>query len=175
MGVEHCTGMAPDFDVADSHHGTPADALAPWSPVPLNAPVLSPIPSRLVSQSLNTNDGNHTPPMNEHSYLNAGGKDGDAFNVSYFDGHAPIIGKAQGPPSPVSNDGKVPFGSHGDSMDCDALNGNQHSGSRIRGASNRGANRGANRGRMIIAMGYRADCEKCQLRVPGHYSHFVRV
>ena len=163
--------MVLDFDVADSYQGTPANTPTPWSPVPLNAPVLSPIPSRLVSQSLNMNDGNHTPPINEHSYLNAGGRDGNEFKVSYFDAHASMIGNAQVPPSPVSNDGKLPLGGHDVSMDCDALNGDQHSGNRFRGASNRGANRG----RMIIAMGYRADCEKCQLRVPGHYSHFVRV
>jgi hypothetical protein len=27
---------------------------------------------------------------------------------------------------------------------------------------------------MGIAMGFRADCDKCQRRVPGHYSHIVR-
>ncbi|EEH04437.1 conserved hypothetical protein [Histoplasma capsulatum G186AR] len=28
--------------------------------------------------------------------------------------------------------------------------------------------------KMSIAMGYRADCDKCQRRVPGHYSHIIR-
>lgn len=31
-----------------------------------------------------------------------------------------------------------------------------------------------NRMKMGIAMGYRADCDKCQRRVPGHYSHIIR-
>ena len=25
-----------------------------------------------------------------------------------------------------------------------------------------------------LAMGYRADCEKCRARVPGHFNHFVK-
>ena len=29
------------------------------------------------------------------------------------------------------------------------------------------------KGKITLAMGYRADCEKCQLKVPGHYSHFI--
>ncbi|PGH21361.1 hypothetical protein AJ80_03278 [Polytolypa hystricis UAMH7299] len=33
---------------------------------------------------------------------------------------------------------------------------------------------GSGRARMAIAMGYRADCDKCQQRVPGHYSHIIR-
>ncbi|KLJ06079.1 hypothetical protein EMPG_10479 [Blastomyces silverae] len=28
--------------------------------------------------------------------------------------------------------------------------------------------------KVSIAMGYRADCDKCQKRVPGHYSHIIR-
>ncbi|KKZ64686.1 hypothetical protein EMCG_01374 [[Emmonsia] crescens] len=28
--------------------------------------------------------------------------------------------------------------------------------------------------KISIAMGYRADCDKCQRRVPGHYSHIIR-
>ncbi|PGH13646.1 hypothetical protein AJ79_03494 [Helicocarpus griseus UAMH5409] len=30
------------------------------------------------------------------------------------------------------------------------------------------------RTKLSIAMGYRADCDKCQRRLPGHYSHIVR-
>ena len=30
-------------------------------------------------------------------------------------------------------------------------------------------------GKTILSMGYRADCEKCRTRVPGHWSHFIRV
>jgi hypothetical protein len=30
------------------------------------------------------------------------------------------------------------------------------------------------REKISFSMGYRADCEKCQMRVPGHYSHIVR-
>lgn len=163
------TGMAPDFEMADSHQGTPADALAPWSPVPMNAPALSPIPSGLVNQSLNMNDGHPTPPMNEH--LDTGMKAGNTFTASYFEHNAPMIGNEQGPPSPVSDDGKLLVGGRGDSMDCDVSNGNQHLGNSIRAATTRGANKR----RVIIAMGYRADCQKCQLRVPGHYSHFIHV
>jgi len=27
----------------------------------------------------------------------------------------------------------------------------------------------------VLSMGYRADCEKCRTRVPGHWSHFIKV
>jgi len=30
-------------------------------------------------------------------------------------------------------------------------------------------------GKTILSMGYRADCEKCRTRVPGHWSHFIKV
>ena len=30
------------------------------------------------------------------------------------------------------------------------------------------------KGKTTLAMGYRADCEKCRHKVPGHYSHFIR-
>jgi hypothetical protein len=33
----------------------------------------------------------------------------------------------------------------------------------------------APKGKVSIAMGFRADCEKCKARVPGHWSHVVRV
>ncbi|KAL9614923.1 MAG: hypothetical protein Q9167_000665 [Letrouitia subvulpina] len=30
------------------------------------------------------------------------------------------------------------------------------------------------KGKMTLSMGYRADCEKCRMKVPGHYNHFIR-
>ncbi len=30
-------------------------------------------------------------------------------------------------------------------------------------------------GKLMLSMGYRADCEKCRTRVPGHYNHVVRI
>lgn len=30
-------------------------------------------------------------------------------------------------------------------------------------------------GKTMLAMGYRADCEKCRTRVPGHYNHVIRT
>ncbi|KAL8660135.1 MAG: hypothetical protein Q9202_006791 [Teloschistes flavicans] len=29
------------------------------------------------------------------------------------------------------------------------------------------------KGKVTLSMGYRADCEKCKMKVPGHYSHFI--
>ena len=29
-------------------------------------------------------------------------------------------------------------------------------------------------GRPVLSMGYRADCDKCRARVPGHYTHVLR-
>ncbi|KAI4143913.1 MAG: hypothetical protein L6R39_004389 [Caloplaca ligustica] len=34
---------------------------------------------------------------------------------------------------------------------------------------------GATKGKMTISMGYRADCDKCRMRVPGHYNHLIRA
>ncbi|KAL9602746.1 MAG: hypothetical protein Q9219_001589 [cf. Caloplaca sp. 3 TL-2023] len=31
------------------------------------------------------------------------------------------------------------------------------------------------KGKMTISMGYRADCDKCRLKVPGHYNHLIRT
>lgn len=31
------------------------------------------------------------------------------------------------------------------------------------------------RGKAKLLMGYRADCEKCRARVPGHYNHVIRT
>ncbi|KAJ5938258.1 hypothetical protein N7454_004600 [Penicillium verhagenii] len=33
--------------------------------------------------------------------------------------------------------------------------------------------KGIPQGKAYIAMGYRADCEKCRIRVPGHYNHII--
>ena len=30
-------------------------------------------------------------------------------------------------------------------------------------------------GKTMLSMGYRADCEKCRTRVPGHYNHVIRI
>ncbi|MCJ1306616.1 hypothetical protein MMC25_000259 [Agyrium rufum] len=34
---------------------------------------------------------------------------------------------------------------------------------------------GTEKGKVVLSMGYRADCEKCRERVPGHYSHVLRT
>lgn len=31
----------------------------------------------------------------------------------------------------------------------------------------------AAKGKMVLSMGFRADCDKCRRRVPGHYSHII--
>ncbi|KAL8720735.1 MAG: hypothetical protein Q9225_002435 [Loekoesia sp. 1 TL-2023] len=31
------------------------------------------------------------------------------------------------------------------------------------------------KGKMTISMGYRADCDKCRMKVPGHYNHLIRT
>lgn len=37
------------------------------------------------------------------------------------------------------------------------------------------ANRASNKKKLNIFMGYRADCEKCRQKVPGHYSHIIHA
>ena len=34
---------------------------------------------------------------------------------------------------------------------------------------------GGETGKVVFSMGYRADCEKCRERVPGHYSHVLKA
>jgi hypothetical protein len=29
-------------------------------------------------------------------------------------------------------------------------------------------------GKVMLCMGFRADCDKCRTRVPGHYNHVIR-
>lgn len=36
-------------------------------------------------------------------------------------------------------------------------------------------NKISTRGKTMLSMGYRADCEKCRTRVPGHYNHVIRT
>ena len=35
------------------------------------------------------------------------------------------------------------------------------------------ASLGIKGGKMTLSMGYRADCEKCRMKVPGHYNHVI--
>ncbi|KAI9833181.1 MAG: hypothetical protein M1819_003804 [Sarea resinae] len=42
-------------------------------------------------------------------------------------------------------------------------------------ASVESSREGEGKGKMVFSMGFRADCEKCRMRVPGHYSHVFRV
>ncbi|KAL1956485.1 hypothetical protein VTO42DRAFT_7283 [Malbranchea cinnamomea] len=100
----------------------------------------------------------------------------------------------QGPPSPISEDentlsnsfvfpsslnfpstnAQAPhqgcFARSDGSMGYNAPSGHQHAENNTRNTTFRSANRP----KLGIAMGYRADCDKCQRRVPGHYSHIVR-
>ena len=39
----------------------------------------------------------------------------------------------------------------------------------------RGENGVEKKGKITLSMGYRADCEKCKNKVPGHYSHFITL
>ncbi|KAI4116994.1 MAG: hypothetical protein LQ345_002682 [Seirophora villosa] len=38
-----------------------------------------------------------------------------------------------------------------------------------------GGGSGVTKGKMTISMGFRADCEKCRMKVPGHYNHLIRT
>lgn len=181
--------MNPDLEMADSHSRA-ANTLAPWFGGLSNVPMSSPVPSQLVNRSLNMNGGGLATANYEHLSSN-----NPNANVSHAcptltmrHDQGPWVNRT--PPSPDSDDGKafnstfqhvsrndaqtpengysaalkLPAG-HSDSMSCDASNGH-HS---LNGV------RRSNKPKASIAMGYRADCEKCQRRVPGHYSHIVRV
>ena len=39
----------------------------------------------------------------------------------------------------------------------------------------RGAIVGGSQGKAILSMGFRSDCEKCRQKVPGHWSHVLRI
>jgi hypothetical protein len=57
-----------------------------------------------------------------------------------------------------------------------ALSSGQGSPSPVRGMESRHADMMMNGGgavKRVLSMGFRADCEKCRLRVPGHMNHFV--
>ncbi|KAI9845043.1 MAG: hypothetical protein M1838_001923 [Thelocarpon superellum] len=47
--------------------------------------------------------------------------------------------------------------------------------SRSRRADGKDCAEGPGEGKPVLSMGYRADCEKCIAKVPGHYSHVIRA
>ncbi|KAI9837161.1 MAG: hypothetical protein M1837_003122 [Sclerophora amabilis] len=59
------------------------------------------------------------------------------------------------------------------SMDVEGAFDPTYDGDPGRGRSRHRPN-GDKQGKPALAMGYRADCEKCRARVPGHYSHVMR-
>jgi hypothetical protein len=61
------------------------------------------------------------------------------------------------PESPEFGVRKDSTGSYGSRRRSDAISGNSE-GSKI-----------------VFSMGYRADCDKCREKVPGHYSHILRI
>lgn len=77
-------------------------------------------------------------------------------------------------PSPISEDEAMPSSSEMGGM-LDQLDMGT-SKPQIPFRTNRmwGAAAPSTKGKLTLSMGYRADCEKCQMKVPGHYNHFIR-
>jgi hypothetical protein len=114
---------------------------------------------------------------------------GDIGDSTYLLGHPQYHGHRL--PSPISegDDRPQPFEENGEPMeivedDPGGISGNSTRANNKASQSSRSSRLADRRippaavfskGKMMFAMGYRADCEMCRDKVPGHYSHFARV
>lgn len=153
----------------------------------------SPIPRSLVEQSLNITPNQALPsanynsavPMDHCPTLSTGGSDVKIQEPAWQ--CYPRL------PSPISEDGDVPASDcktssndaemsytlshpaspHGHDFHHDQWQ--QRGISEVTGPSSSATRRTPSKKKVTFFMGYRADCDKCQRKVPGHYSHIIHT
>lgn len=192
--------MAMDVDAGRDPPLVAGDGLSPWPASARNnngSAQPSPIPRTLINQSLNI--GGHqtlSPPnvtlMDHDSGLSAQGSS-SAENPDSSWSHCPRL------PSPVSEGEDAPTGdSKASPSDAEMSYTLSHPGSPrlcvqdqgLKGshdpdmqqtvvnsiiASEEPVRATQPQKKVTFFMGYRADCEKCRQKVPGHYSHITRA
>ncbi|KAL9023897.1 MAG: hypothetical protein Q9196_006895 [Gyalolechia fulgens] len=172
-----------DMDM-DLEYSEPAESPQPWRSVESARPSPCPVTPRTISyKPQEVNHGGRIPtPI--YGHFNHAPKpidmDLDTTEISRPSqqeiAHDLFLGRRR-LPSPISED---------EAMDApdgmDGMLGRLDMGPKTRPPSPRRTNprwegRPATptKGKMTISMGYRADCDKCRMKVPGHYNHFVRA
>lgn len=194
------SNTAMDVDAGRDSPLVTDDGLTPWPASARNngRAQPSPFPRTLINQSLNI-EGHQTPsapnpiPMDRESSMSARGSS-SAENQDSAGSHCPRL------PSPVSEDDDVPAGDSKASLsDAEmsytlSLPGSPRLGipyqdqglwTRDPAVQLSGVDSNISpeepigttqpRKKTTFFMGYRADCEKCRQKVPGHYSHIIRA
>ncbi|KAL8786927.1 MAG: hypothetical protein Q9195_008006 [Heterodermia aff. obscurata] len=156
--------------------------------------VLQPVPKPVIGQRLPTPTYGHFPPLSSHQALNT-----PDVSPKTHSNKSAILRRGLPtllPPSPIS---ETEFESPTTSSMGDLLSRLQMSNTSSGNNSNEGDSPSRAKlgrrmavdqgrvdqgrvdqgqvsggGKTTLAMGYRADCEKCRARVPGHYNHVVQ-
>ncbi|CAF9933646.1 MAG: hypothetical protein HETSPECPRED_008726 [Heterodermia speciosa] len=146
--------------------------------------VLQPLPKPVVGQRLPTPTYGHFPPLSYHPALNTpdvSPKTHSNKTATLRRGLPTLL-----PPSPISeNEFESPTTtSMGDLLSrlqmSNSSGGNNTSEGDSPSRAKLGRRMAIDQGQMsgggktTLVMGYRADCEKCRARVPGHYNHVVQ-
>ena len=147
----------------------------------------SPIPRSLVDQSLNITPANYNSavPMDHCPTLSTGGSDIKIQEPAWQ--CYPRL------PSPISEDGDIPASDYKSSsndaemsytlshpasphgFDSHHDQEQQRGTSEVAGPSSSVTKTTPSKKKVTFFMGYRADCDKCQRKVPGHYSHIIHA
>ena len=147
----------------------------------------SPIPRSLVDQSLNITPANYNAavPMDHCPTLSTGGSDIKIQEPAwqcYPRLTSPISEDGDIPASDYkssSNDAEMsytlshPASPHG--FDSHHDQEQQRGTSEVAGPSSSVTKTTPSKKKVTFFMGYRADCDKCQRKVPGHYSHIIHA
>ena len=169
---QHSSSVAHDQDTAmeldarnDLQPAPHGDHLNPWpfSGVDNGNVQPSPVWCRLLDRYLHINEGRTATPVDGHvtmesepmAALSRGDVNAGESERASWKHHRRL-------PSPVSEDGGSAGNEGGVPIERTT-----------KGQSPAGKTKPA-KGKTTLSMGYRADCEKCQRRVPGHYSHWNR-
>lgn len=177
------------------------DNLSPWlAGSQLGSAQPSPIPHQLVNQSLTINGVPTTTPTHGYFPAEASPIAPSTQQDLHMTGDTTVNNVTLPPavrlPSPISDNGDAVMAENIGGADADAEMGNYSPPSFTQTASpapsaefsgvyqqtppvmednhHTSACTAAPRRRSPLVMGYRADCNKCQCKVPGHYSHIRR-
>lgn len=136
---------------------------------------LSSVPCNLINQYLHINEGCMTTPTHSHFTMNMAAhtesitmpssSDPACKNQNSGKDEKADCGHGRHPLSLINQDGNTLQDSYSASADNHGQN----------KAPLGVAKAGPLKGKTMLSMGYRADCDKCRRKVPGHYSHLIQT